>query len=572
MIIGGIAALITISGIFFLAYLDHYSFEKTMVFQTQQQLLMIAKTTATRLEEYIVEHFESLKTISKNPLCQEDIYKKIIQDKSSSGFCPIKNLHEIHKDDTDALTTLDANGIMLHRHPFIANKPGMDHTDKPGVAYVLKHRKPHISEAFYNNLGNPAISISAPVFYKDEFAGIVRWMIQLDTIYKRFVQPMEVNENSCSWILDDSGTVMAHHNSEELCKDFMAVKKERFPGHDWSALENMIEKARRGKEDAGSFDCPKRGKRLAAYAPVYAGNRLWSVGISIGYSEISGPINQHAVKTLGLASITLLLFAIISGAYYKTQKKKTALEIETKYLGRIAKSAEALQKVCTELENKNKETSKLSKKLLYLQERDRQQLSMELHDQIGQTLTIIKMDLEMASNSILSLSPESRNKLAEIGNALVQAIREVKNICHRLRPSALDNIGLLPSLTILIEEIEERGGIEVEFYTKDIPQRFNPDIEIAIYRIVQEALTNIVKYADAKQIFINLILRGSIISLGIEDDGIGFDIDDVLKKARTTGNGLGLLIMRERVDQLKGDFSIVSSSGQGTHILVEIPL
>ncbi len=343
MIIGGIAALITIAGIFVLAYWDHYSFEKTIVSQTQRHLLMIAKSTATRLEEYIVEHFISLKAISQNPLCQENIYKKTMQDKSAVGFCPVKNLYEIHKNETDAISTLDADGIMLHRHPFIANRPGMDHTDKPGVAYVIRGHKPCVSEVFYNNLGNPAISIAEPVFYKDKFVGMVRWMIHLDTIYKRFLQPINAGEKGCSWILDNNGAIVAHHDPKEFCKDFLTLKRTKFPDHDWSALEHIIKKALRGEEGAGIFHCPLNGKRLVAYAPIHLGNQLWSIGIAIGYSEIAGPISTHAAKTLGLASITLLLFGVVSSAYYKSQKKKAALEIETKYLGRIAKSAEVLQ-------------------------------------------------------------------------------------------------------------------------------------------------------------------------------------------------------------------------------------
>jgi two-component system cell cycle sensor histidine kinase/response regulator CckA len=331
MIIGGIASLITIAGILLLAYLDHSSFEKTMVSQTQQHLLMIANTTAARLEEYVVEHSTSLKVIANDPACQESIYKKTVQDISDVGFCTIKNLYEIHGGETDALATLDADGIMLHRHPFIADRPGMDLTDKPGVAYVIREHKPCISEVFYNNLGNPAISISEPVYYKGEFVGMARWMIQLDTIYERFLQPITTGEKGCSWILDDSGTLIAHDEPEGLCKNFMVCKKEKFPDHDWSALEQITTKAIRGEEGTGIFQCPIGGKRLVAYAPVHVRDRLWSIGIAIGYAEIAEPINKRAWKTLGLATITLLLFGVVSSAYYKAQKKKTALEIETKY-------------------------------------------------------------------------------------------------------------------------------------------------------------------------------------------------------------------------------------------------
>jgi len=179
--------------IIFLAYLSHRNFERSVVSQTQEQLLAIAKMTAGRLEEYIDEHSKALKILLANPSVQESLYKGMPHKTDDVGYCIVKALYEIHKDDVDALATLDVHGIMLHRHPFVEDRPGRGHVVKPGVAYVKREHKPYVSPVFYNNLGNPAISISEPVFYRDEFAGIVRWMIQTDTIYKRFIEPIKVD-------------------------------------------------------------------------------------------------------------------------------------------------------------------------------------------------------------------------------------------------------------------------------------------------------------------------------------------------------------------------------------------
>jgi PAS domain S-box-containing protein len=232
---------------------------------------------------------------------------------------------------------------------------------------------------------------------------------------------------------------------------------------------------------------------------------------------------------------------------------------------------ETLREAHKELRHRNKEISKLSKKLLSLHECDRKQLSMELHDEIGQMLTIVKMDVERAASSAAATCPSLKEKMKRIANLLAKAIREVKDICHRLRPSALDTMGLIPSLRMLIDEASDQGELQLSFYNNGIPERFDPEMDIAIYRIVQEALTNIMKYANAKNVFINLILRDSRISLTIEDDGIGFDVDEIAKRRATTGKGLGLLIMQERVDQLRGTLFIESRSGNGTLTIVEIP-
>ncbi|MFH1673400.1 MAG: MASE3 domain-containing protein [Pseudomonadota bacterium] len=233
---------------------------------------------------------------------------------------------------------------------------------------------------------------------------------------------------------------------------------------------------------------------------------------------------------------------------------------------------EALRSAHKRLARRNRAMRILSAKLLRRQERDRQKLAMELHDQLGQMLTIIKMDVEMATQLVLPPNETLQQKMDRVKSAMSQAIREVKDICHRLRPSMLDTMGLVPSLRTLIDEIKNRGNMQCELYTSNTPPSFSPNIDIAIYRIAQESLTNIVKYAQAKNVFINLIVRDSTVSLSIEDDGIGFDADNMLKDAAMTGKSLGLLTMKERTTQLKGRFSIESRPGHGSHILVEIPL
>ena len=213
-----------------------------------------------------------------------------MHDKPDTDYCPLRSNYEVHKDCVDALTTLDADGMMLHGYPCIANSPDMDHTDKPGVAYVLREHKHYVSEPFYNNLGKTAISISEPVFYADEFAGIVRWMVQADTIYTRFMQPIQAGLRTCKWLVDERGILLGSKDLDEVGHHFMRHKNEVMPDHDWSALENILAESLQGKEGTGLFVCPHHGKRIVGYAPVHAGTQLWSVGICIGHSEIAGPI------------------------------------------------------------------------------------------------------------------------------------------------------------------------------------------------------------------------------------------------------------------------------------------
>lgn len=233
----------------------------------------------------------------------------------------------------------------------------------------------------------------------------------------------------------------------------------------------------------------------------------------------------------------------------------------------------ALRRLNRYLEQKNQETKRLSRRLISLLERDRHKLAMDLHDQIGQSLTSIKMDVEMLANRMKHAKNGLTKQIRRIEKRIAASIREVKNICHGLRPSTLDTIGLYPSIRVLIDDIKKHRPIQIEMYVSNVPSRFDPEKEITIYRIVQEALNNIVKHANAGNVFINLVVRNNVISLGVEDDGIGFDKDRILTSDKQNGKGsLGFLIMKERVAQHKGEFYIESQIGRGTFILVEIPI
>jgi signal transduction histidine kinase len=154
---------------------------------------------------------------------------------------------------------------------------------------------------------------------------------------------------------------------------------------------------------------------------------------------------------------------------------------------------------------------------------------------------------------------------------IIQTIEDVEKIAYGLRPSMIDTLGLVPSLRDLFAEVKQHKEIEVYFFTRDIPKRFDQGKELAIFRVVQEALTNIIKHSQAKKCYINLVKEGNFVALSVEDDGIGFTQEkkwDTVK-GRTC---LGLPIMKERVEQVKGEFTLESRVGGGVHLLARIPL
>jgi len=215
----------------------------------------------------------------------------------------------------------------------------------------------------------------------------------------------------------------------------------------------------------------------------------------------------------------------------------------------------------------------LSKRLIELLEMDRRQIARELHDQVGQTLTSLKINLEllMSYAGSAELSPEWTARIQSARNRAVQAMTDIKNLSHGLRPSLLDSLGLLPALRELFHDIQEETDIRIEFFTDDAPDHFNEEKELALYRIIQEAVNNAVKHAGTPTLHISLIRRGGEIVLSIEDSGTGFFPEKVLAD-QSTAKPLGLVIMRERAVQAGGDFFIESREGRGTLILARIPM
>ncbi|MBW2119585.1 MAG: PAS domain S-box protein [Deltaproteobacteria bacterium] len=292
--------------------------------------------------------------------------------------------------------------------------------------------------------------------------------------------------------------------------------------------------------------------------------------------EFRGRVN--AVIKTGKSSRYVYESERVGGHYLRTLSPVKDLKGNIVAVTVVSKDITELKQAEGELRQANEELSReqnqrriLSKRLIDLLEKDRRQIAMELHDHIGQTLTSLKMNLEMIHGKLQPDNTELEAQITVSQEKTIQAIKDVRNISRGLRPGMLDALGLVPSLRELFNEIQRQTDIEIRFFSRNIPKRLAPEKELAIYRIAQEALTNIIRHAKAKNVFVNLVKKDENLSLSAEDDGVGFDQDKILTFSEKKGP-LGILIMRERAEQLDGDFTLESQIGKGTHLLVEIPL
>jgi PAS domain S-box-containing protein len=214
--------------------------------------------------------------------------------------------------------------------------------------------------------------------------------------------------------------------------------------------------------------------------------------------------------------------------------------------------------------------SELTARLTQAHEEERRRVAYELHDEIGQSLTVVKMRLRMAENALPDDAERSRDRLGALGVLIDETLQNVRALSHELRPPLLDEMGWEPALAGLCDSLSQRTGIPVLYRHTGGKRRLAPDVELAAYRVVQEALTNIVRHAKASQAVVSSALSDECLRISIEDDGQGFNPDDLFG-SETPDVGLGLLGMQERVDAVGGKLDLESRPGQGTRVNVQLP-
>ena len=220
------------------------------------------------------------------------------------------------------------------------------------------------------------------------------------------------------------------------------------------------------------------------------------------------------------------------------------------------------------LEEKSRQLRSLSRRVLEAQETERRRVAHELHDELGQSLTAIKINLQ-SRERFKDRSPTELN--AENLRIVEDALQHVRRLAVALRPSVLDDLGLIPALRGIAEQTSARSGFAVRFQPNLPPVRLPPDVETACFRIVQEALTNIARHANAHHVDIDLFHDGEALVLGIHDDGCGFDFSAVRERA-AAGDSIGLLGMKERATLLGGQLDIESIPGMGSTLRLRCPL
>ncbi len=217
----------------------------------------------------------------------------------------------------------------------------------------------------------------------------------------------------------------------------------------------------------------------------------------------------------------------------------------------------------------------LVQKMLRLEEEERRNLSVQVHDQMGQDLSALRIYLDLIDKKLPPENEEIKKNIQEGKRILSGLIEKSHNISELLRPPALEEVGLVDTIDALIFQYKQMTDIGFTYQKPEVDVKLSGEYSLLLYRVAQEGLTNIVKHAQAKNVRIMLELKNKVIQLAIQDDGAGFNYRDFLKQPRRRKNDrmrLGLLGLKERVELLGGWMDIKTSPGSGTRLTVQLPI
>jgi len=544
--------------------------------QAAARLSAAAESNGREIDGFLQAHLAALQVLAERRSAAGDI------DDLASWSTDLRRLHR-HYPAFSSLLVTDRAGWLRQSQPALP-----DTGQRRSVADRDYFREPkrsgraHVSDAFRGRaLGSdPLVAVSVPLYANGRFAGVVEGSIRIDSLELRN-----------RWLLA--------RGFELLLLDRRHSVVQASSGLPYRALDVLQDSVRdrqlRASHRSGNLPRMQRlhgvlrdgGDAYAVAKPLAVGWNLWLLQPE---HAIATELQRNVLIMLGLLALVLVGMLAIVGIKMRRlgasvrglleRMQHFALDRKPEPIApaslprELAPLAEAMNRLAARVRAAYEETSAglreqrrlgeelqaMAQRLLTAQEDERRTLSRELHDDIGQSITAIKL----GATSLLDDDPVRREVIDEIVAIADQTVVKLRNLSLLLRPPQLDSLGLEAALRGQLAVLERSTPTKITLQVQPLPRRPPPALELACFRIVQEALTNALRHAHAGTIDVVIEVNDGFLQLQVSDDGRGFD--------PATGHGLGLLTMRERAQQLGGTLAIDSKSGEGTRVRALLPM
>jgi len=344
------------------------------------------------------------------------------------------------------------------------------------------------------------------------------------------------------------------------------------------------------KMDSGALLLPNEEKNTLSYLvyrglpPEYAESATYPLadlaGENVTVSDLeagtTSPLHDQ-LRALGIRALVSMplrskqgILGILLLAHHQARQFSSQDTRLLEGIGRYMATALENARLHQEVQAKEAIRGELLQDMLTVQEEERRRIARELHDETSQVLASLNANLEAAVSTLHSGDGKTELLLKKVQSMSVSIMDNINKLIYQLRPSLLDDLGLVAAIRWLEANNLRPAGVRARLVTKGRQRRLPRESETAIFRVVQEAFSNVVRHARAKHVGVTLLFAEELVTLDIEDDGTGFDVEEAIH-SRARPRGLGLLGMTERIEIIGGKITIHSQEAAGTQIHIEIP-
>jgi signal transduction histidine kinase len=528
----------------------HREFENNLQEKYRQQLSNTASTARQSVVSYFEKFSENLINLSHQP---EIIGYTQAAPGSNSTLANqmMEDLFNIHQQEIDALILMDTSANIIRRIASDTIQPhAMMCIGNPRANPPVPADSVYFSDIFMNLRNQKSITISCPVFSGGKRTGILRWMASMASVSGQFSRTMKEGKQTCIILTDHEGRLLT---DEQECRQWMSRGSCK-SGNEKIPVPLIDHYADLTASGSGKLRLLPSGCEVyAAWDEIEAGGKHWKLLVMIPADELDYSLWKHGMITYGVTGAALLIIISMFYLIFSTRLKKTRLETTTRYLKELTETQKQLS-----IEKEKRLLAQIRG-----QENERQRISRDLHDGLGQGLSALRLKW-LSTDADRSISEVDREG---IGQLLDSTIDEARRIASNLAPAGLIELGLDAFLKGYCDEMAERTGIRIDYVSFGLPELQDGEINIHIFRIIQEALSNAEKHGKASEINIQVLGGRDRITMVIQDNGCGFSFDPA---HLPPGNGLRHI--SERITILGGTFELTSSADEGTAITIKIPM
>jgi signal transduction histidine kinase len=590
-----IAILVVLSlGVIFslFGYLSLRSLQESST-QGLQERLMAAQLSARDIDSFLTVYLDMLSASTQDG--QLDPSDPNLEPKRRL----LEQLYGPLAGPSRALLLTDVSGNPIWAEPAAARLDPTEPAVRALAASVAKNGRRGVSEGFTDRLGRMLVALAVPVLDRQSAsAGALVLVLDLaGPMLSGFVQPVSLGQTGYAEIVDRKGTVLASSNPSLL-----------FHKSDHTdQFADMIEAGRPAV--GGCHSCHESAGEgevqpdILAFAPLSVAP--WGVSIRQAEAEVLAPTRALRRSLIGVSILALVAAAALVWLMTRVvvgpvrgltgaARRIAAGDLESPVacsgpaeIGDLAREFDEMRQelhgcLCKmeqvkagleeRVEQRTRQLSALLDKVIVAQEEERRRVARELHDETCQALAALAIRLEGVEESLPEAAREARDELDKVKEQLRAALAGVRTLALNLRPSVLDDLGLLMAIDWYAKEQISRRGLEVKLELDATTPSLPPSLETVLFRITQEALNNVLKHSGSPTATVRLGPRDpGVVVLEVEDQGVGFDVERVFGPDAPR-DCLGLHGMRERASLCGGSLTLLSAPGHGTLIRVELPI